>query len=109
MCSLFQINKLVLVKFLNDTIVVPRDSEWFGFYADGQDSKLQALEESPLYQEDWLGLKTLNESGRLLMLSCLGNHLQVTVRSITAPPLSLTLSRFQSHAVRVGWPTSTAT
>ena len=103
----------MLVKFLNDTIVVPRDSEWFGFYADGQDSRLQALEDSPLYQEDWLGLKTLKESGRLLMLSCLGNHLQVTVRSITSRPFSLTFSRFQSHAltpaVRVKWPTSTTT
>jgi palmitoyl-protein thioesterase len=76
----------VLVKFLNDTIVVPRDSEWFGFYADGQDSKLQALEESPLYQEDWLGLKTLNESGRLLMLSCHGNHLHRMLSEWDGPP-----------------------
>ena len=75
--KILQINKMVLVKFLNDTIVVPRDSEWFGFYTAGQDKQVQALEETPLYNEDWLGLKTLNEDGRLVLLSCLGNHLQV--------------------------------
>jgi palmitoyl-protein thioesterase len=74
---LLKINKMVLVKFLNDTIVVPRDSEWFGFYKEGQDKEVEALEASALYLEDWLGLKTLNEDGRLVMLSCLGNHLQV--------------------------------
>jgi|EP00802_Teleaulax_amphioxeia_P018476 palmitoyl-protein thioesterase len=74
---LLQVENLVLVKFLNDTIVVPRDSEWFGFYAAGQDTEVQPLEESPLYTEDWLGLKVLKEQGRLLLLSCLGNHLQM--------------------------------
>jgi palmitoyl-protein thioesterase len=74
---LLQVEKIVLVKFLNDTIVVPRDSEWFGFYAEGQDAKVLALEESRLYIEDWLGLKTLKEQGRLLLLSCLGQHLQM--------------------------------
>ena len=74
---LLSIDKLVLVKFLNDTVVVPRDSEWFGFYVDGQDQLVAPLEQSALYTEDWLGLKTLNDQGRLVLLSCLGNHLQM--------------------------------
>ena len=89
---LLKINKLVLVKFLNDTIVVPRDSEWFGFYAEGQDKEVEALEASQLYREDWLGLKTLSDQGRLLMLACLGNHLQVTWRQqspLFLPPCAL--------------------
>jgi hypothetical protein len=49
-----------MVKFTEDTVVVPRESEWFGFY--GEDGKaIVPLENSPLYTEDWLGLKAMNE------------------------------------------------
>ena len=42
---------MVLVQFLNDTVVIPRESEWFGFYTPGQDKELQTLQESTLYTE----------------------------------------------------------
>jgi len=54
------VNAFVMVKFTNDTVVVPRESEWFGFY--GENGKaIVPLENSPLYTEDWLGLKAMNE------------------------------------------------
>ena len=65
-----------MVMFEDDDVVVPRISELFGFYKPGQTSETQNLYESPLYQEDWIGLKALNESGRLVSLSVAGNHLQ---------------------------------
>lgn len=70
---------MVLVQFLNDTIVQPRESGWFGFYAPGQDQKLIDLRNTTLYKEDWIGLKQLDQSGRLKLLSTLGNHLQFTI------------------------------
>ncbi|XP_063704453.1 palmitoyl-protein thioesterase 1-like [Culicoides brevitarsis] len=70
------LNKLVLVKFGNDSIVKPRESQWFGYYRPGQDKELLTMEEMPLYQEDRLGLKAMKESGQLVMLETPGNHLE---------------------------------
>lgn len=42
---------MVLVKFSNDTIVSPPESEWFGFYKPGQTEKIQSLEETDLYRQ----------------------------------------------------------
>ena len=33
---LTQLNKFVMVKFENDTMVQPRESSWFGFYKKGK-------------------------------------------------------------------------
>lgn len=38
--------RFVLVKFANDTIVQPIDTEWFQFYVPNQDKKIQAFSES---------------------------------------------------------------
>lgn len=38
--------RFVLVKFLQDTIVQPIDTEWFQFYVPNQDKQIQAFSES---------------------------------------------------------------
>nr|XP_012139995.1 PREDICTED: palmitoyl-protein thioesterase 1 isoform X2 [Megachile rotundata] len=76
--NLQKLNAMVLIKFDNDTIVWPRETEWFGFYKPGQAKETQALEETDLYRKDYLGLKALAKSGRLHFLSSPGNHLQFT-------------------------------
>lgn len=70
------LKKLVLVKFANDTIVAPRESEWFGYYRPGQDILLESMEETRLYKEDRLGLKTMKETGQLVLYETEGNHLE---------------------------------
>jgi len=55
--------------------VVPRDSSWFSFF-DGK--SLLALQDQAMYKEDWLGLRGLNEAGRLLMQDIAGGHMQFT-------------------------------
>jgi len=72
------LNHLVLVKFLNDTMVQPRESEWFGFYIEGQDKEIQKMENTTLYIEDWIGLRTLNENNQLTFIETIGEHLQFT-------------------------------
>jgi palmitoyl-protein thioesterase len=47
--NLLKLKNLVLVKFNQDGMVVPRESEWFGFYKEGQGKELYTLEESVLY------------------------------------------------------------
>lgn len=35
------------------------------------------MEDQPLYKEDWLGLKVLEESGRLKREWCAGEHMDI--------------------------------
>lgn len=49
--NLSKLDKFVLVKFNNDTIVQPKETEWFGFYEPGQAKKMIMLQESRLYIE----------------------------------------------------------
>lgn len=74
------LNKFVLVKFDNDSIVVPRESEWFGYYKPGSDEDIQTLEESEIFIKDKLGLKQMKEKGKLDFLVVEGNHLQFTTK-----------------------------
>jgi len=65
---------------MNDSIVEPRETELFGFYKPGQSQELYTLRESPLYQEDWIGLKQLDTTGRLHLYEVLGDHLQFDMK-----------------------------
>ena len=76
--NLVRLERLVLIRFSEDTIVVPKDSAWFGAFREGtrvEDDDVVPLRESKLYQEDWLGLRELDESGRLVMFDCPGQHM----------------------------------
>eukprot|EP00127_Corallochytrium_limacisporum_P001126 Clim_evm14s40 gene=Clim_evmTU14s40 len=71
------LNKFVMVKFSNDTVVIPKESEWFGFYAPGQDKDVLKLQDTDLYKKDQLGLKKMDEHGQLVFLETPGNHMQL--------------------------------
>lgn len=47
--NLRSLENFVLVKFGNDTMVQPVESEWFGFYKSGQSKETQTLQQSPIY------------------------------------------------------------
>jgi hypothetical protein len=47
--NLLKLKNFVMVKFINDTIVEPAETEWFGFYKPGQSSEVITLQESELY------------------------------------------------------------
>ncbi|XP_037549481.1 palmitoyl-protein thioesterase 1 [Nematolebias whitei] len=74
--NLQQLKKFVMVKFLQDTVVDPVDSEWFGFLKTGQAKETETLQDSVLYKEDRLGLAAMDEAGKLVFLSSDGDHLQ---------------------------------
>ncbi|XP_071451635.1 palmitoyl-protein thioesterase 1 [Hetaerina americana] len=76
-----QLNKLknfVMVKFNNDTMVEPRESEWFEFYTPGQAKYITPLRKSKIYLQDRLGLRQMDKAGKLHFLSLNGQHLQFT-------------------------------
>lgn len=62
--------------FSQDTVVVPKESGWFGIY-DVSSERIKFLAEQPLYTEDWLGLKQLNERGALYFRQLPGEHLRI--------------------------------
>ncbi|CAM1296107.1 PPT1 (predicted) [Pycnogonum litorale] len=76
--NLSKLKNFVLVKFNDDEEVTPRDSEWFGFYKHEDVSKMVELWDSRLYKEDRIGLKVLNETGRLHLLLSPGGHIEYT-------------------------------
>lgn len=68
---------LVAVRALNDTTVVPNDSEHFGFWAwNGANAPAVPLRQTDGYRADAIGLRTLDESGRLRLLSYEGEHMR---------------------------------
>ncbi|KAJ7502802.1 palmitoyl-protein thioesterase [Mycena galericulata] len=89
--NLASLNKLVLIIFTEDKTVVPKESSWFGSEVveddelpDGQQHLLAAtgrtlisMREQPLYQEDWIGLRELDERGGVEFAECEGEHMQI--------------------------------
>nr|XP_021395079.1 palmitoyl-protein thioesterase 1 isoform X2 [Lonchura striata domestica] len=73
--NLMALKKFVMVKFLNDTMVDPPISEWFGFYKSGQAKETIPLQETSLYKEDRLGLQEMDKAGKLVFLGVKGDHL----------------------------------
>lgn len=76
--NMISLQNFVMVKFLEDTMVQPIESEWFGFYELGQDVVTIPLQQTDLYIQDWIGMKTLDQQGKLQFLSVEGDHLQFT-------------------------------
>ncbi|CAH0390158.1 unnamed protein product [Bemisia tabaci] len=78
--NLKRLKNFVMVRFNNDTMVNPVESEWFGFYTPGQATEITPLIKSSLFDKnlDPLGLRWLSDNGRLKFLEVDGNHLQFT-------------------------------
>ncbi|EOA18084.1 hypothetical protein CARUB_v10006536mg [Capsella rubella] len=71
------LHNLVLVMFQGDTVVIPKESSWFGFYPDGASTPLLSPQQTKLYTEDWIGLKTLDAAGKVKFVSVPGEHLRM--------------------------------
>ncbi|TFK25516.1 palmitoyl-protein thioesterase [Coprinopsis marcescibilis] len=98
--NLASLNKIVLVLFTEDKTVVPKESSWFGSEAIPGDDEVgmqQRIGQRPfllniqrrddreiipmrlqrLYTEDWIGLRTLDTRGDVILETCEGEHMQV--------------------------------
>lgn len=75
--NLMKVANITFVMFNKDTMVVPKESEWFGFYKPGQDKELMTLQESDIWKQDKLGLKEMDSQGRLSFLKIEADHLRV--------------------------------
>ena len=48
------------------------------YYQPGQDQKVVDMTELPVYTEDRIGLKEMNENGQIIFLDTDGDHLAIT-------------------------------
>uniref|UniRef100_A0A7N0UPI4 Palmitoyl-protein thioesterase 1 n=1 Tax=Kalanchoe fedtschenkoi TaxID=63787 RepID=A0A7N0UPI4_KALFE len=72
------LENLVLIMFEHDTVLIPKETAWFGYYPDGAFTPILPANETALYIEDWIGLKTLDEAGKVQFVSVPGNHLEIS-------------------------------
>ncbi|CAL9078427.1 unnamed protein product [Musa textilis] len=72
------LQNLVLIMFEHDTILIPPETSWFGYYPDGAFSAVLPPQQTTLYTEDWIGLKALDDAGRVKFISVQGNHLRIS-------------------------------
>jgi len=70
------LNKLILVKALDDTMIFPRESEWFGYYKNGDDKIAMPYNMTDAYINDLFGLRSLDEENKIKFDTSAGDHLQ---------------------------------
>ncbi|XP_068634084.1 uncharacterized protein [Aristolochia californica] len=73
------LQSLVLIKFEDDKVLIPPETSWFGYYPDGSFSEVLSPQQTKLYLEDWIGLKTLDDGGRVKFISVPGGHLGISL------------------------------
>ncbi|KAK7256425.1 hypothetical protein RIF29_29871 [Crotalaria pallida] len=85
------LENVVFIKFDHDEVLIPKETAWFGYYAEGtSDPVLPAqkrrnfvcetgVKQTKLYEEDWIGLRTLDEVGKAKFISVSGNHLDISL------------------------------
>lgn len=77
--NIAKLSNFVMYMFEDDTTVVPRETSWF-FEVNGTEKT--PLQMRPMYDEDWLGLKKLDDKGGLRFRSTTGEHMQLTEKAL---------------------------
>ena len=67
------LEKVKLIKSLEDTVITPRDSSWFEFY-DKEGKDIVPLKESEFYINDNIGLRKLDEEGKVSFVAFKEEH-----------------------------------
>lgn len=62
-------------KWKNDYVVVPRESSWF--FSWDENRQPIPLKELQMYEEDWIGLRSMYENGQLFFYTGKGDHMHL--------------------------------
>lgn len=76
------LENLVLIMFEQDDVLVPKETSLFGYYPDGSWSTILPSQKTTLYKEDWIGLRTLDEAGKVKYVNVSGQHLEISVNDM---------------------------
>ncbi|KAI9639561.1 palmitoyl-protein thioesterase [Dioszegia hungarica] len=71
------LENFVAMMFDADKTVSPAQSAHFWTYTPGNKTLLLPLASQPLYTQDWIGLRDLDERGRLHLGHCVGEHMDL--------------------------------
>ncbi|XP_059059354.1 lysosomal thioesterase PPT2 homolog [Achroia grisella] len=72
--NILRLKKLVLIGGPDDQVITPWQSSQFGYYNYGNKTVIE-MKDQAIYKEDRIGLRALDESGRLHVITVLGvNH-----------------------------------
>ena len=85
---MLQLEKMVLIKYHNDTMIYPKETAWFEMLDENE--KIIKYNETKLYKEDLIGLKELNEKGKVEFVALYGEHMKYTMEDLdnyVIPPL----------------------
>ncbi|CAH9134151.1 unnamed protein product [Cuscuta epithymum] len=72
------LQNLVLIMFEHDTVLIPKETSWFGYYPDGAFEPVLPPQQTRLYIEDWIGLKALDDAGKVKFVNVSGSHLGIS-------------------------------
>ncbi|KAM1450452.1 hypothetical protein ACFX2I_037688 [Malus domestica] len=64
--------------FEHDTVLIPKETAWFGYYEDESFKSILSPQQTDLFTEDWIGLRNLDEAGRVMYISVAGGHLGIS-------------------------------
>ncbi|KAF9284454.1 hypothetical protein BGZ68_004684 [Mortierella alpina] len=78
---LSSLNKMVMFMFEDDITVKPKETAWFGF--EDENGEIIDLEDQDQYKQDWLGLKTMDDAGKLVFDVLEGEHMQFSLEDFT--------------------------
>ncbi|EAW09913.1 palmitoyl-protein thioesterase family protein [Aspergillus clavatus NRRL 1] len=80
--NLARLNRFAMYMFEDDTMVNPKESAWFA-EVNATTGAVTPLRERSLYKEDWLGLKALDEQGKLDFRTAPGGHMQLSEKLLS--------------------------
>ena len=72
--NILKLENFVMYLFDEDTTVIPKETSWFG---EINEEQYVPLKNRSIYTEDWLGLKQLDEEGKLVFENINGGHMQI--------------------------------
>ena len=78
--NMANLTNFVMYMFEDDTTAIPKESSWF---AEVNGTDVTPLRERALYQEDWIGLRALDERGGLHFRTVPGEHMQLKDANLT--------------------------
>ena len=79
-----------MIKAKRDSVIVPRESSWFGFY-DYDGKTIIPLEESDFYINDNIGLRQLMEEGKVIFYEIDQEHVLYNMKEYRDEILSFFL------------------
>jgi palmitoyl-protein thioesterase len=74
------LEKLVLIKFSKDTMILPKETAWFQFL--DKEGNVEKLEDSEFYKKDYLGIRQLHNDKKITFVQLVGDHLRFSYSDI---------------------------